>query len=80
MPQSADKVIDHELLFREPEYQAIFASKKANFEFNHADAKVEEIRDWTKSAEYKDKNFARDMDMAISSPIWALAKSAPWKT
>ena len=23
--------------------------------------------------------FARDMDMAISSPIWQLAKTAPWK-
>jgi nitrogenase molybdenum-iron protein beta chain len=49
MPQTADKVIDHELLFREPEYQKLFADKKANFEFNHADAKVEEIRDWTKT-------------------------------
>ena len=60
MPQSADKVIDHELLFREPEYQKIFADKKANFEFNHSDARVAEIRDWTKSKEYKDKNFARE--------------------
>ena len=53
MPQSADKVIDHELLFREPEYQKIFADKKANFEFNHSDARVAEIRDWTKSKDYK---------------------------
>ena len=60
MPQSADKVIDHELLFREPEYQKIFADKKANFEFNHSDARVAEIRDWTKSKDYKDKNFARE--------------------
>lgn len=60
MPQNADKVIDHELLFREPEYQELFANKKQNFEYNHSDAKVAEIRDWTKSKEYKDKNFARD--------------------
>jgi nitrogenase molybdenum-iron protein beta chain len=60
MPQVADKVLDHELLFREPEYQKILAAKKANFEFNHADVKVEEIRDWTKTAEYKDRNFARE--------------------
>jgi nitrogenase molybdenum-iron protein beta chain len=60
MPQVAEKVIDHELLFREPEYQTLFASKKANFEFNHSDLKVAEIRDWTKSPEYKDKNFARE--------------------
>ena len=60
MPQNADKVIDHELLFREPEYQDLFTRKKTEFEFNHADSKVAEIRDWTKSKEYKDKNFARE--------------------
>src|SRR5512145_990397 len=60
MPQSAEKVIDHELLFREPEYQKIFADKKANFEFNHADVKIAEIRDWTKSKDYREKNFARE--------------------
>ena len=60
MPQNADKVIDHELLFREPEYQELFANKKQQFEYNHSDAKVAEIRDWTKSKEYKEKNFARD--------------------
>ena len=60
MPQSAEKVIDHEMLFREPEYQKLLAAKKENFEFNHADAKVTEIRDWTKTKEYKEKNFARE--------------------
>ncbi len=59
MPQNADKVIDHEMLFREPEYQALFEGKK-QFEFNHADAKIEEIRDWTKTKDYKEKNFARE--------------------
>ena len=34
MPQDAGKVIDHELLFREPEYQNLFEKKK-EFEFNH---------------------------------------------
>jgi len=60
MPQNADKVIDHEMLFREPEYQELFKNKKENFEFNHSDVKVQEIRDWTKSREYMEKNFARD--------------------
>jgi nitrogenase molybdenum-iron protein beta chain len=60
MPQNADKVIDHEMLFREPEYQKLFADKKEQFEYNHPDTKVEEIRDWTQSREYMDKNFARD--------------------
>ena len=60
MPQNADKVIDHEMLFREPEYQELFANKKKDFEFNHSDDRIAEIRDWTKSKEYKDKNFARE--------------------
>lgn len=60
MPQNADKVIDHEMLFREPEYQKLFADKKEQFEYNHSDSKIAEIRDWTKSREYMDKNFARD--------------------
>ena len=59
MPQSADKVLDHELLFREPEYQEMLANKK-NFEFNHADAKIQEIVQWTKTEDYKQKNFARE--------------------
>jgi len=60
MPQNADNVLDHELLFREPEYQELFKTKKEQFEFNHADAKIQEIRDWTKTEEYKEKNFARE--------------------
>jgi nitrogenase molybdenum-iron protein beta chain len=60
MPQSAEKIVDHELLFREPEYLELFRNKKENFEFNHPDAKIEEIVEWTKSAEYREKNFARD--------------------
>jgi len=60
MPQTAEKILDHELLFREPEYQKLFADKKANFEFNHADVRIEEIRNWTKTPEYKDRNFARE--------------------
>jgi nitrogenase molybdenum-iron protein beta chain len=39
----------------------MFADKKANFEFNRAaEELVQEIRDWTKTPEYKDKNFARE--------------------
>ena len=60
MPQSADKILDHELLFREPEYQKLFADKKANFEYNHAEVRIEEIRNWTKTPEYREKNFARE--------------------
>src|SRR5450830_324034 len=60
MPQSADKILDHELLFREPEYQEIFRSKKENFEFNHSDDTVKQVIEWTKTEDYKQKNFARD--------------------
>ncbi|WP_028312727.1 nitrogenase molybdenum-iron protein subunit beta [Derxia gummosa] len=59
MPQSAAKVIDHELLFREPEYQKLFADKK-QFEFNHSDEAIAEIVQWTKTPEYREKNFARE--------------------
>ncbi|HSD36025.1 MAG TPA: nitrogenase molybdenum-iron protein subunit beta [Rhodocyclaceae bacterium] len=59
MPQSADKILDHELLFREPEYQEMLNNKK-DFEFNHADAKIQEIVQWTKTEDYKEKNFARE--------------------
>ncbi len=60
MPQSADKILDHELLFREPEYQEIFRSKKENFEFNHSGESIKQIVEWTKTEDYKQKNFARD--------------------
>ncbi len=60
MPQSADKILDHELLFREPEYQELFTNKKKEFEFNHSDETVKQIVEWTKTEDYKQKNFARD--------------------
>ena len=59
MSQSADKVIDHELLFREPEYQKMLTDKK-EFEFNHSDDKIKSIVEWTKTEDYKAKNFSRE--------------------
>ena len=59
MPQSAAKIIDHELLFREPEYQELLKNKK-EFEFNHSDESIKSIVEWTKTEDYKQKNFARD--------------------
>nr|WP_319565147.1 nitrogenase molybdenum-iron protein subunit beta [uncultured Rhodoferax sp.] len=59
MPQSADKVIDHEMLFREPEYQDMLSNKK-QFEMKHSDEKITSIVEWTKTEDYKQKNFARD--------------------
>ncbi|MDQ0326731.1 nitrogenase molybdenum-iron protein beta chain [Rhodopseudomonas julia] len=60
MPQSAEKVLDHSLLFREPEYKEMFAKKRADMENMPAAEKVQETADWTKSWEYREKNFARE--------------------
>ena len=46
MPQNADKIIDHEMLFREPEYQELFANKK-QFEFKHSEDKLTQVIVWT---------------------------------
>lgn len=59
MPQSAEKIIDHEMLFREPEYQELFKNKK-QFEFKHSEDKLTQVIEWTKTEDYKAKNFARE--------------------
>ena len=78
MSQNAENVVDHFNLFRSPEYVDMFKTKKENFENAEPVDRVEEIRDWTKTWDYREKNFARDMDMAINSPVWSLTKT-PWK-
>ena len=60
MPQSADKVLDHAPLFQQPEYKEMLANKKVKFECGHPDEMVQEIGDWTKSWEYREKNLARE--------------------
>jgi nitrogenase molybdenum-iron protein beta chain len=60
MPQSAEKILDYEKLFREPEYTTSLEGKKREFEFGHPAAKVQQICDWTKTKDYQDKNFARE--------------------
>ncbi|WP_330082734.1 nitrogenase molybdenum-iron protein subunit beta [Methylocystis iwaonis] len=60
MPQNADNVLDHFNLFRQPEYKEMFENKKKNFENPVADAELERVREWTKTEEYKEKNFARE--------------------
>ena len=59
MSQSAEKILDHEQLFLEPEYQALFEGKKA-FENGHSTETVSKACEWTKTLEYQDKNFARE--------------------
>ncbi|AAU90624.1 MULTISPECIES: nitrogenase molybdenum-iron protein subunit beta [Methylococcus] len=60
MSQNAEKVLDHFNLFREPEYINLFESKRKEFEFMPPDQQVEEVREWAKTEEYKEKNFARE--------------------
>ena len=60
MTQSSNNVLDHFNLFREPEYIEMFENKKKNFEFPHPQEKMEEVREWTKTWEYREKNFNRE--------------------
>lgn len=60
MAQSAEKVLDHFDLFRQPEYLEMFENKKREFESPQPADKVEEVREWTKTWEYREKNFARE--------------------
>jgi nitrogenase molybdenum-iron protein beta chain len=59
MPQSADNVLDHAPLFREPEYQEMLKRKGA-VEGLPPKEQTREIADWTKSWDYREKNFKRE--------------------
>ncbi len=60
MPQSAEKVIDHVDLFREPEYKEMLDAKRQQFECPHSAELVQETLEWTKTDEYREKNFQRE--------------------
>ena len=60
MPQNAEEILDHAKLFREPEYTQMFENKKQQFEFGVPAERLQQIVEWTKSIDYKDKNFARE--------------------
>ncbi|ODR95070.1 nitrogenase molybdenum-iron protein subunit beta [Methyloceanibacter stevinii] len=60
MTQNAENVLDHFDLFRQPEYKEMLKNKKEKFEDPHPEAEVEKIREWTKTPEYQEKNFARE--------------------
>jgi len=60
MPQSAEKIKDFSELFGDPEYQSMLADKRARFEVMPTAEKVEEVLEWTKSWDYREKNFARE--------------------
>ncbi len=52
------KIQDHFDLFVNDEYQALFADKR-QYEGAHSHEKVAEVAEWTKSWEYREKNFER---------------------
>lgn len=60
MTQNAEHILDHFDLFRGPEYREMFENKKKNFENPVPDAEVERVREWTKTEEYREKNFKRE--------------------
>ncbi len=59
MTQSAEKILDHAPLFRTPEYQEMLARKR-ELECMPPAAEVQQTDEWTKSWEYREKNFARE--------------------
>lgn len=59
MPQSAERVLDHAPLFRQPEYVEMLA-RKGKTEGMPDPEKTKEVATWTKSWEYREKNFARE--------------------
>jgi nitrogenase molybdenum-iron protein beta chain len=60
MSQNAENVLDHFSLFRGPEYKEMFDNKKKNFENPVPANEVERMQEFTKTEEYKEKNFARE--------------------
>src|SRR6516165_5228930 len=60
MTQNADKVLDHFELFRGAEYKEMLANKAEKFENRHPLAEVDRVREWAKTNEYQEKNFARE--------------------
>jgi len=52
------KVMDHNELFKQQDYVEQFERKK-EFEGMCSAARVQEVAEWTKTEEYKEKNFAR---------------------
>ncbi len=54
-----NNIKDHAELFQQEEYQELFQAKRA-FEGGHDPEEVKRIAEWTKSWEYREKNFARE--------------------
>ncbi|ABD89984.1 nitrogenase molybdenum-iron protein subunit beta [Rhodopseudomonas palustris] len=60
MSQNAEKILDHFDLFAKPDYKEMLEGKRKNFENPVSDAELDRVREWTKTPEYQEKNFARE--------------------
>jgi nitrogenase molybdenum-iron protein beta chain len=60
MSQNAEKILDHQELFREPEYAKMIENKRALFENRVPLEELDRVREWTKTSDYREKNFARE--------------------
>ena len=56
---NVNQIQDHATLFQQPEYQELFAAKR-EFEGGHDPEEVKRIAEWTKTWEYREKNFERE--------------------
>lgn len=54
-----NNINDHARLFHQDEYQKLFADKK-EFEGGHPTEEVTRVAEWTKTWEYREKNFSRE--------------------
>jgi len=59
MSQHVENIKDHARLFHQPEYQELFARKR-EFENCPSPEEVQRVAEWTKSWDYREKNFARE--------------------
>ncbi len=60
MSQNIENIKPCYPLFEQDEYQSLFAGKKSRFEEAHGESKVQEVFDWTTTAEYQELNFKRE--------------------
>ena len=59
MSQNVEQIKDHSRLFQQSEYQELF-DRKREFENCHSPEEVQRVAEWTKSWDYREKNFARE--------------------
>jgi nitrogenase molybdenum-iron protein beta chain len=78
MTQNADKVIDHFELFRGPNTRRCSPTRSACLKILCPAEEFERVKEWTKSDDYREKNFARERSTSIPPrPASRWARSSP---